>query len=288
MYSAIEFTLLTFMAESIYTPKGKLSNIVKYVWYSDDYTPQTKAERVLPGGSSQIIINLGERRFRHFHTPDLNKADEYDDVILSGMRTSHVYLDSHSRISTMGVVLQNGAVPALFDVPAGEFQDQVVSLRDLAGSDISEWSEKLIEAPTVCEKFQRIEEFLSRLLTNSPTGFNPAVINAAELIRKSHGVISISEILNQTGYSRRWFSEVFRNTVGVNPKQYARLCRFQNAVSMLRDEAALNSTDIALRCGYFDQSHFIHDFKDFAGISPSEYFRAQGDAVNHLAMENEI
>lgn len=272
------------MNESVYTPKGLLSRFIQYFWMNDGYEPQSAVEKVLPSGSIQIIINLEEKCFRHFHTSDLIQANEYDNVILTGMQTGYVYLDSYSRISTIGVVLKKGAVPALFGIPAGEFRDQVVSLRDITKFHVSEWREKLIAAPAIEEKFWMIEHFLTDLLKDSFSSLNPAILAAADQIEESNGNVSISDILDQSGYSRRWFSELFRNVVGVNPKQYAMICRFQNVLNAIRNDSFFHSTDIALRCGYFDQAHFIHDFKQFAGMSPSDYFRNQGTAANHLSI----
>lgn len=109
------------MEELIYKPERILSSIVKLIWFYDGYKPSSRIERVLPIGSSQIIINLGERSFRHFHNSSINLSKEYDDVILAGVQTRPVFLDSHTRISTMGVVLNPGAVPTLFQIPAEEF-----------------------------------------------------------------------------------------------------------------------------------------------------------------------
>lgn len=179
------------MEEIIYKPKERLSQTVKFFWYSDGYKPSARVERVLPSGSSQIIINLEEKCFRHFQTSDLNREQKYDKIILAGMQTGHVFLDPFTRISTIGVVLQNGALPALFGIPAGEFLDQVLSLKDLIGSDIPEFREKLIEAPTVKEKFSIAEAFLTRQLKGRAFNLNPAVGAAVSKINISCGRIII-------------------------------------------------------------------------------------------------
>jgi len=268
--------------EKIYRPEWPLSSIVKFIWYNDGYEPTSRIERVLPGISSQIIINLGRKSFRHFKTSDVSRIQEFDNVLLAGMQTGYIFLDPYTRISTMGMVLHYGALPALFGVPAGEFRDQVVSLRDLIGSEIYELREKLIEVPTVNEKFSLAEAFLMRRLDGKNTNLNPAVEAAITQIGLSNGKIPITDILDQIGYSRRWFSEIFRNSVGVNPKQFGRLCRFQSVIKSLRNEKSLQFAELAVQTGYFDQSHFIHDFQDLGGISPMEYYRHQGGAANHL------
>lgn len=271
------------MEAYIHKPAGYLSRFVKSIWHSDGYQPSGRAERVLPSGASQIIINLGHDSFRHFHNPDLGQAYEYEDVILTGMRTRPVFLDAHTRTSTIGIVLHEGAVPALFGIPAGEIYDEVVSLSELCRADMNALKQKLIEIPSPAAKTAALESFLERQLDYS-FQLKPAIQFATDQIRNHHGMLSISDILNKTGYSRRWFAQQFREAVGITPKQYARLNRFQHIIGLLRQKESPHWADFALQCGYFDQAHFIHDFKDLSGISPSEYHQNYGEAANHLSV----
>lgn len=271
------------MEEYFHKPTGHLSRFVKSIWYSAGYQPSGRVERVLPSGASQIIINLGHDSFRHFHNYELSLAHEYEDVILTGMRTRPVFLDAHTRTSAIGVVLHEGAVPALFRIPAGEFLDEVVPLSELCRVDKKALKQRLIEIPSPAGKTAVLESFLERQLDYS-FHLKPAIQFATDQIRNHHGMLSISDILNKTGYSRRWFAQKFRDTVGITPKQYARLSRFQHIVGLLRQNESPHWANFALQCGYFDQAHFIHDFKDLAGISPSEYHQNYGEAVNHLSV----
>lgn len=269
------------MEENVHKPESPLSSFVKFIWYNDGYEPSSRIERVLPTGSSQIIINLGKNKFRHFDKNDFDLADDHKEAILAGVHTGHLFLDSYTRISTMGVVLKNGAVPALFKIPAGEFRNRIVPLDEICNRDVSGLKQKLVAAPEPKTKFRILESFIERQLS-SGYQTHPAIRFAIDQIDEHHGMISISGILNQTGYSQRWFSQIFRDTAGVNPKQYARICRFQHILSRLRKYDTTDWAGFALRYGYFDQAHLIHDFQDLAGITPSEYRQHYGEAVNHL------
>lgn len=272
------------MIEFAHIPGKPLSNLVKYMWYQEGYNPSSSVERVLPNGSSRIIINLGENRFRHFDS-NLDKTFEYDDLILAGVHTRPVFLDSFTRRATINVVLKEGAIPALFRIPAIEFRNRVVSLYDLSTENVSDLKEQLLACSQAKEKILTVESYLCRLLDSCRYPC-PAVDVAVDRIHQTHGRIDISEIVEQTGYTRRWFIKLFRDTVGTTPKQFAKVYRFQHALDLLRKEAAPNFADIALQCGYYDQSHFVHDFKDFGGISPLDYHRNQGKDKNHLAIQS--
>lgn len=264
-----------------YTPKGILESYVKNIWYCDGYKPVSNKERVLPNGASQLIMNLGNRKFRHFEGTDNNKEREYDSAIIAGIHTSNIFLNSYSRLSTMGVVLSPGALSALFDVPAHEFKNQIVSLEAIVGSCISELRHKLIEAAKLNDKFVLLEAFLIGQLDRSFQP-NPAVIYSVEQLKNKSGVLSVAEIRDEVGYSHRHFSELFKTLIGITPKQYARICRFQYTLGSIQEIKVLDWPSIALDSGYYDQSHFIHDFKSLAGISPTEYCHKQGNEINHL------
>lgn len=270
------------MQESTYTPTGRLSKYVKFIWCNENYIPETSKERVLPSGSSQLIINLDNKMFRHYNG-DKSQEYLYDPVILTGVRTNHIFLDSHTRISTMGIVLKPGAMTALFKTPASELQAQVVPLGAVLKRDVAEMREQLAELSLHQEKFTLIESFLLRLL-NKEHQLHPAVDFAIAQIHQQNGLISVSEVLNKIGYSRRWFSQIFRETVGIPPKQFSRIQRFQHNLRLIRGKNSQDWAQLAVSNGYFDQSHFIHDFKSMAGISPSKYKIHSGPSVNHLSI----
>lgn len=269
------------MAEHEYIPKGPLSSYVKFIWVSEDYTPVSSRERVLPNGSSQLIINLGHQKFWHFDAADSQNEKEYDPAIITGIHTRNIFLDSKSRISTIGAVFHPGALSALFDTPAHAFTNDVVSLQTLVGSHISALRQRLIEAVSAEEQCKLLGAFLSRRLDHSFQS-NPAVIYSVKQLNNKNGTPRIADIREKIGYSRRHFSSLFKELVGITPKQYAKICRFQHTLTVMQNRDVQNWTDLALACGYYDQSHFNRDFKRLSGISPTEYYRNQGDAKNHL------
>lgn len=269
------------MELTTYIPKEKLSAYAEFIWYSNEESPSAAKERVLPNGASQLIINLGNDSFRHFSDSHLQQNQEYDHTVLTGIHTRHIFMDPSTRLSTLGVVLRPGAVSSLFGIPASEFKNQVVGLEAVMKTDISALRQQLIDAPATEEKFKLLETFLCREL-NVDFRLNPAIVFGIQQIDQQHGAKPISDIRAKTGYSRRWFSKNFKEMAGVTPKQYARICRFQHALNMIRASDNPNWASLALSCGYFDQAHFIHDFRKLAGTSPTVYHRNQTDQKNHL------
>ena len=96
--------------------------------------------------------------------------------------------------------------------------------------------------------------------------------------------LAISRLVERVGFSQRHFTQLFSDGVGLAPKLFSRVSRFQKVVQTLHAQRQVNWTDIALSCGYYDQAHFNHDFQSFAGMTPTEYQAKRTEHVNHVPL----
>jgi AraC-like DNA-binding protein len=92
----------------------------------------------------------------------------------------------------------------------------------------------------------------------------------------------IADVVEETGLSPRRFIRLFSDEVGLTPKSFCRIRRFQRAVALLHEAEEIDLAGAALACGYYDQSHMIHDFQDFAGLSPASYRSRRDLHMNHV------
>jgi AraC-like DNA-binding protein len=97
----------------------------------------------------------------------------------------------------------------------------------------------------------------------------------------------IADMIDTIGVSPRWLTQVFRAEVGLTPKRYQRIQRFQAALCRIERNKHIDWADIAFASGYFDQAHFIHDFRAFSGLSPTDYYALRGARLNHVPMREE-
>ncbi|MGH9633175.1 MAG: helix-turn-helix domain-containing protein [Bryobacteraceae bacterium] len=107
-------------------------------------------------------------------------------------------------------------------------------------------------------------------------------------LREFHAVphaVTIAEVTHKTGLSPRRFAQLFRENVGVTPKLYCRIRRFQEAIRQIRMGAEVRWADVALDCGYFDQAHFVNEFRSFSGIKPTTYRTGSTTWANHVALD---
>src|SRR5262249_9364644 len=141
----------------------------------------------------------------------------------------------------------------------------VLNLSDIWGNRAGDLVETLLSAGTWRERFAMLDQaFLAKL---GPAGQRPEIAWAWQRLRKSHGSVPIQRLADEIGYSRRHFSDRFREAVGVTPKSAARVFRFKRACRLIADERP-SLAHVALACGYYDQAHLTREWNALAGCSP--------------------
>jgi AraC-like DNA-binding protein len=174
------------------------------------------------------------------------------------------------------------------NLPADELRNRHVALEDLWGrSATNEVRERLLAARSLNERYRIVEDLLFRIAFKPLESLsqNGAVNYALERFIFASGMQKIAAVTDEIGLSQRRFIEVFKQKVGMTPKAFCRVMRFQQAIKKIARGPAANEidwADLALDCGYFDQAHFVHDFRNFAGITPTEYAAGMNEHLNHV------
>jgi AraC-like DNA-binding protein len=183
----------------------------------------------------------------------------------------------------MGVQFKPGGAFPFLPMPASELSGLEVELGTLWGSAADALRERLLAVPSVTEKFRVLGRALQRAFDRERPR-HPVVDFA---LREFHSDANprVADVVARTGYSARRFIDLFTVEVGLTPKRYQRVQRFQRMIRQLNGSDVVDPTDAALTCGYFDQSHFIHDFQAFAGLSPTAYLARRGLHANHVPLE---
>lgn len=169
-----------------------------------------------------------------------------------------------------GVYLLPFALPQLFKLPASTLSNQMTDIQTLFGQEGTDLEEQVMLA---ADNAQRVN-ILSRYLQNKLVKNNisqPGVFSAVSEIIQTKGTTSIKQLASQYFLSTRQFERSFKHFAGFNPKLFSRIIRFQAALNAYGGKN-ITLTQIAYDCGYYDQSHFIHEFKEFSGYHPKQYF----------------
>lgn len=269
------------------TPSEPLSHFISLMWFGDDYVVPHSLERVLPTGEMSLIINLWENRTRVYNAADPRKFKTFDGCIVAGTYSAFTVIDTDEQRATAGIVFRPGGSFPFLGLPAGELQDTNASLSELWGRQAaSDLREQLLVARSPEAKFTILEStFLKRI--NAPLEpTHPAVSFAVKNFRHSPQR-PVSSVTDQIGLSDRRFIQLFSQQVGLTPKLFCRVQRFQQVLRNITRSAANSAIDwpqIALTCGYFDQAHFVHDFRAFSGINPTTYVANKTQFQNHVAI----
>lgn len=172
-----------------------------------------------------------------------------------------------------GVALYSHAVPGLFHIPASELNDQFISPDTLLNAQGNQLTERVILASTTYARIKIVTDYFKARLAQERFD-DRGIIQTVKQIRHHKGNINIVDLAQQLNLSQKQFQRRFKTYSGFNPKLYARVVRFEAILNSYAHYA--NLTEAAYANGYYDQAHFIHDFKSFAGYSPSQFFALSG------------
>jgi AraC-like DNA-binding protein len=249
-----------------------LDAFIERIWYCSD-APLHARERVLPGGSVDLVVNLAEDKIRIYDAANPALARAHSGAIVRGTSTRSFLIDPRQRASLVGVHFRPGGAFPFLGISPSEIVDDQVQLEDLWGCGGRNLRDQLIEARSPSEQFRLLEAaLLQRLRRARPS--HPAARAAVEALRGKDA--RVAEVASIVGLSHRGFIDIFKREVGVPPKLYARLQRFHRTKERIATHGEPSSwATLALELGYFDQSHMIRDFVRFSGISPTRYLESR-------------
>jgi AraC-like DNA-binding protein len=250
-------------------PGLALAPYVEMLWGCEGYEATHRRERVLPNARFQLIIDL---------------APEPQPSVIVGMRTRYSTLETASVQSVIGVVFRPGGVRPFFDPPAHEFCNRHVALDEVWGSASGALRNRLLEVTNLAARLRLLESALQRRLGQVPE-LHRAVRYALGEFGRAPNAAGILEVARDTGLSRRRLTGLFREQVGLTPKVYCRLCRFQQVVRRIASGAPINWVQVSLDGGYYDQAHMAHEFRGFSGFSPGEWRASERPFLNHAVVE---
>jgi AraC-like DNA-binding protein len=162
-----------------------------------------------------------------------------------------------------------------------EIKDRVVDADTVWGSDFTDIRERMLGTKDINARFLMMENFLVSKFV-SGMDLNPCVAFAISEMTERPDALNIARMNAQIGYSQKHFTEMFRKSVGVNPKSYLKIMRFQKAVRTIDGSSIIDWGLIAQDCGFYDQAHFINDFKHFSGFTPEQYAKINTNYQNYI------
>jgi AraC-like DNA-binding protein len=168
-----------------------------------------------------------------------------------------------------------------------ELTDTVAEADLVFGRAFHDVREQLLAAKSTEHMFQLVERFLIQQASDAieDDTFTRCVGYALSTIIHQPNMRRLQQLSDEIGYSQKHFIHLFRGQVGVSPKQYLKIMRFQKTICAIEHHQPIPWNQVALNSGYYDQAHFIHDFKHFSGFTPNEYIKRKAATLNYVPVD---
>jgi AraC-like DNA-binding protein len=223
--------------------------------------------RILPDTSIVIAFRLRG----HVSYADNGTTHTIPQTVISGIRESSRLVDYAKDTANLLIIFKEGGAAAFFKAPLHELGRLSVSLDYLIHrSKVTAIEEELAAATNNSQRILIAERFLLSELKKTQT--DPLVFEAIQQIRRSNGDIKIKDLLSGLPISRDPFEKRFRKITGTSPKHFSAIVRLKSLIE--RYSGSVSLTDAAYSAGYYDQAHFIKDFKAFTGQVPHDFFKS--------------
>lgn len=269
------------MYSQVYIPNYPLSGFIDNFYYYKMDNPVNQLNRFLPDGNVQMLFDLSEEKKSIYDNNSLRPYQTCDKVWYSGFRTKSITIPTGFRSEMLIVSFKKGCSFPFLKSPVYTFADEVVEASESFGSQTLDWWHILKSVQDPLSRFRKLEQLFIEAYHGQFKEV-PIIAFSIRFLDLLDGEGKVSDIMQHIGYSQKHFIQLFKQHVGVSPKKYLQIKRFQGVIQQLENEEGDEWTRIAYDAGYFDQSHFIADFRKYAGLTPGEYVKAKGDFLNYL------
>lgn len=247
-------------------PSTTLKSLIKSFWLIDsEDDASTYTQKIIPDGYPELIF--------HYKAPfKANISGSWflqDKHLVAGQIRNHFFLKNEGHIGMLGIKLQPWALRLLFNLDMSALTDKVFAVEDLKLSQLDSITKIAKQDTTFEHRIAAIEEQFETLI-DLHTHTESLGQQAAQYIINCKGEITMQAVIDKIGIYERSLERYFKTHIGLSPKLYSRIIRFSNIFKLVQ-KADFNWSDVTYLAGFYDQSHFIKNFKEFTGEEPSNY-----------------
>lgn len=247
------------------TPARGLEKWIECYWIMENDDPQPLRQKILPDGFPEIIFHYGDP-FRI----SLHKTwEQQSRQLLAGQISGHFLLENTGRSGVLGIKARPAALSHLFQLDMQQYTDKVVDLEQAIGNRLQLLYPPLSGGVDHDQWINTCNDTFFQLLKQQ-AGDGQVVDEAIDLILARNGMVAISDIRERISIGERQLERLFKKHVGLTPKYFARIIRF-STIFRLIEKGDSGWAGLAYESGFYDQSHFIRNFKAFTGEDPSQY-----------------
>jgi len=257
------------MEYKTYPPQRALASFIKCFWsLNGPASDQPERQRIVPDGCMEMIFNDGDR-YQQF----LSNGDSIlqPSSFVFGQITDPLEIAPTGVTGILAVRFYPDGFAPFATIPIRDMDNRAVSLTELYGGAGEQLGSDVLIEKTNEARIAVIETFLLNRL-NSQEAIDSLARSSVEMLFRTNGQTSIEDLTEQLNINRRQLERRFASVIGLSPKQLSRIIRLQNVLKLMERNQFTTLTALALENGYFDQAHFIKDFKEFTGMSPRQFY----------------
>jgi AraC-like DNA-binding protein len=262
-----------------FTPSEVLRPFVKYFWVLQnngiDNTPKTFGA-IVDGSPGVIMVQSEKEAF----CDEQNK--KLPDIFLYGQTTKPVSFTSSGKLNVVGICFQPHALKSVFGFDADELTGSCLDLKLVGSKTQNKLSDLILDTESLKDQVGALSFYLTEQIRSNNRGVDETTKYAIAQIIQTGGNVPLKDLQQKLQLSERSLERKFKQTIGLSPKLFSRICRFQESLNQMRKTDYDKFSDIAYGNNYADQSHFIRVFKEFTGFSPNEFKKQSNEVVENF------
>jgi AraC-like DNA-binding protein len=264
-----------------FAPPAPFGAFIENIWYWRGLDPGHAKDTIMASGRLGLMINLDGDALSWYDGEGYATRNLLSGIALCGTHAQTFAIDAHQP-HMLGVQFRPGGAFAFFGGSAREFENVHLSLADIWGADAERLHQRVVQAPAPDDKIEILFRAMAERFDECT--HHPAVALTLALFGRAPHRVSVKDAARRAEVSQKTLIRLFAEEVGMTPKTYLRVSRFQRVLSRLHAASSVDWMEVVERHGYYDQPHFIREFKQFSGFAPSEYFRLRGPHLQHVPL----
>ncbi len=252
-----------------FEPSKDLNTLVKCYWTLDSPKDEHQhRQTIIPDGCMEMIFHYGDLYRQYIENGSIIIQPK---CFVIGQLTRPLEIEPTGETGIFSVRFHSNGFLPFATIPIKEMENSAVSLEKLLGKEGKEIEQKILNALSTLDRIKLIETFLFSRLTDTVT-VDRIVKSTVETILTANGQLSVYELSKKTNINRRQLERKFSSAIGLSPKQLSKTIRLQATFKMLLKKNFTSLTALAYENEYYDQAHFIKDFKELTGFTPKEFY----------------
>ncbi|CAL1518735.1 helix-turn-helix domain-containing protein [Chitinophaga sp. MM2321] len=259
------------MIYRIFSPVTILADVVEHYWYAKAEMTGAAIQHYATPLLQGLTFNFKKQQEQHAYGGEILQLDK--QVYLFGQPVGYREGTTNEKgIDIIGVKFKPLGISKITGINMEYIANRIIAAEDIWGNELELLCDEMQSAPSLEKTLSVLEKFLIDKYTCTSLHYRvDNVQNAVSLITNSKGSMSIKDLQNQTNTSRKTLERAFLSYLGIAPKLYSRIVRFNAVKEMIDRNETKNLTSLALDFGFYDNSHFAAEFKYFSGFKPTAY-----------------